>query len=184
MTVETEVPSARPPQRAPLSAPGPAAAPVEMSPEHAELVAGVKCLQKSGEEMRVAWHAFCDSRGPGHRDPARHPVEFLREFVALSAQGAEAVIAAVGGNPESALEAEGVEDLAERVKRAQRSSASWKELWHRACDQEGGGVRDPLKHGAEFLRAFLWRLPGDKRAVMAPGAGDDLAPWPKRARIA
>lgn len=157
---------------------------VELTPEQAELVAGVKSLQKSSEAMREAWHAFCDNKGLGHRDPNRHPAEFLREFMALSSQGADTVIMVAGGPWDASLEAEGQEELVQRVKRAQRSSASWKELWHRLCDERGGGVRDPMKHDGQFLKDFLRSLMGDKRAGTSWEAADDSSPLAKRPRFA
>lgn len=47
------------------------------------------------------------------------------------------------------------EELAAKVKEFQRSGWEAKEAWHSYCDGKGGGVRDPLKHDAAFLRAFL-----------------------------
>lgn len=48
-----------------------------------------------------------------------------------------------------------VEPLIERVKQAQKISEEAKAAWHRMCDEEGGGIRDPRRHDTGFLMRFL-----------------------------
>ena len=46
-----------------------------------DLVAKVKDFQRSHPRSRQAWHDFCDLDGSGIRDPARHQLDFLQEFL-------------------------------------------------------------------------------------------------------
>ena len=50
-----------------------------------------------------------------------------------------------------------------QVKSLQRSSRECHDLWHRTCDARGAGNRDPRRHGASFLGAFL-----EQAAVLDP----------------
>merc|ERR1719215_2331228 len=45
------------------------------------LVAKIKSFQVSGMQEKLAWGAFCEKHGGNVRDPVRHPVEFLHQFV-------------------------------------------------------------------------------------------------------
>lgn len=45
--------------------------------------------------------------------------------------------------------------LVQQVKVIQRSSDALKAVWHRWCDEEKGGIRDPSRHDIEFLQRFL-----------------------------
>eukprot|EP00418_Pyrodinium_bahamense_P016798 CAMPEP_0179102390 /NCGR_PEP_ID=MMETSP0796-20121207/47388_1 /TAXON_ID=73915 /ORGANISM="Pyrodinium bahamense, Strain pbaha01" /LENGTH=588 /DNA_ID=CAMNT_0020800265 /DNA_START=55 /DNA_END=1821 /DNA_ORIENTATION=+ len=106
---------------------------------HRELVERVKQLQgQHGELVMRAWHRACDEHGSGIYDPTRHPPDFLRDFL----QEADELIS-------------GTADLVKQVKLAQRGSVDVQEAWHTLCDEEGGGIRDPKRHEAWFLRRFL-----------------------------
>lgn len=57
------------------------------------LVNQVKQHQRSSQEFKESWWSFCDSHGNGVRDPARHPAEFLQQFlssVGMLLDGSEA----------------------------------------------------------------------------------------------
>ena len=45
--------------------------------------------------------------------------------------------------------------MVDKVKALQQRSHECKDLWHRECDALPGGHRDPLRHKAYFLEAFL-----------------------------
>ncbi len=42
--------------------------------EHATLVQLVKVMQRGSEVARLRWHDFCDIRGGGIRNPAKHSI--------------------------------------------------------------------------------------------------------------
>eukprot|EP00933_Yihiella_yeosuensis_P010695 TRINITY_DN11748_c0_g1_i1.p1 TRINITY_DN11748_c0_g1~~TRINITY_DN11748_c0_g1_i1.p1 ORF type:complete len:1088 (-),score=212.75 TRINITY_DN11748_c0_g1_i1:241-3504(-) len=46
-----------------------------------QLVARVKQIQRSGPDAKELWYKFCEDTKTGNRDPARHTVESLRNFV-------------------------------------------------------------------------------------------------------
>lgn len=48
-----------------------------------ELVAQIKALQRSSQEAKEAWWAFCDESSGGVRDPARHDENILAQFISL-----------------------------------------------------------------------------------------------------
>lgn len=45
--------------------------------------------------------------------------------------------------------------LVQQIKEMQRSDPTAKEQWGEYCTAEGGNVRDPSKHEAKFIRAFI-----------------------------
>jgi len=53
---------------------------IDTSPK-GQLVEKIKTLQRSGDEMKQAWWAFCDGRLGGIRDPNRHEMETLQAFL-------------------------------------------------------------------------------------------------------
>lgn len=62
--------------------------------EHESLILQVKARQQEGTRERNQWNYFCDcnsevldDRGQGIRDPARHPVMFLKAFFAALENG-------------------------------------------------------------------------------------------------
>lgn len=65
--------------------------------------------------------------------------------------------------------------LVARVKEGQRSSPEWKRRWWRHCDAYGGGVRDPNRHEAAFIRQFLEGVSPEGGAPDAPAAVPGLA---------
>lgn len=46
-------------------------------------------------------------------------------------------------------------ELVQAVKAAQRASDANRERWHKFCDEEGGGIRDPARQSALHLQRFL-----------------------------
>merc|ERR1719221_1737600 len=46
-------------------------------------------------------------------------------------------------------------ELVNKVKAFQRADQQCKDAWHRYCDEQLSGVRDPSRHEAETLRTFL-----------------------------
>lgn len=108
-----------------------------------ELIKKIKEFQKSGEEQKQTWWAFCDSQGGGNRDPARHETEVLQGF--LAEQG----IQGVQGN--AFLKSE----LVNKIKAFQRSSEEQKQAWWDFCDGQEEQKRDPAFYDAKVLQKFL-----------------------------
>jgi len=50
-------------------------------PEKDALVSRVKAYQRSGDEQKQTWWTYCDTMLGGKRDPAKHDVATLQEFV-------------------------------------------------------------------------------------------------------
>lgn len=46
-------------------------------------------------------------------------------------------------------------DLVNQIKEMQRSNPDAKQAWWTYCDEQLGGVKDPRRHGAEVLQAFI-----------------------------
>eukprot|EP00411_Alexandrium_monilatum_P071112 CAMPEP_0175570556 /NCGR_PEP_ID=MMETSP0096-20121207/42054_1 /TAXON_ID=311494 /ORGANISM="Alexandrium monilatum, Strain CCMP3105" /LENGTH=158 /DNA_ID=CAMNT_0016873945 /DNA_START=31 /DNA_END=504 /DNA_ORIENTATION=- len=107
------------------------------------LVGEVKRLQRASTKFRDAWTAHCEGELGGVRDPNRHDVAVLQDFMDWwVAEGGEADDA-----PPSAL--------VDKVKRLQRSNGPAKQAWIAYCDEELGGKHDPNRHPASALQAFL-----------------------------
>lgn len=131
------------------------------------LVQRVKDHQRLGPAQKEQWHSYCDTRLGGIRDPNRHNVGALEDF--LISSGSVGPAGAVAAAPRVA----GVESLdpikdklVQEVKTFQRTGHSAREAWQNYADQNLGGSRDPARHDAVTLRHFLKQH--------GPGAGDLL----------
>lgn len=51
--------------------------PREMDPHKAQMVQRIKSFQKASVEQKEIWYSFCGTV----KDPARHPVAFLEDFI-------------------------------------------------------------------------------------------------------
>lgn len=65
---------------------------VELSPEredsgHECFVQQVKELQRQSENARQAWKTHCDSHGEGIRDPRKHSIQYLQDFLSAHSAG-------------------------------------------------------------------------------------------------
>ncbi|CAJ1377117.1 unnamed protein product, partial [Effrenium voratum] len=61
--------------------------PIEAAPpEKTALVDKVKTLQRTSPELKEAWWMFCDTQSAGMKDPGRHSVESLEQFLATHGQ--------------------------------------------------------------------------------------------------
>lgn len=132
--------------------PGAPTAPLTESSE--DLVNQVKNAQRRSEDWKDAWHKLCDSEGGGVRDPGRHSPPLLMRFLEACERSPQNVHQALGLPPTAPINHE----LVQQVKQAQRMHEGWKEVWHRMCDTEQGGCRDPNRHPEEFLRRYLATL--------------------------
>eukprot|EP00450_Noctiluca_scintillans_P026488 CAMPEP_0194532238 /NCGR_PEP_ID=MMETSP0253-20130528/69761_1 /TAXON_ID=2966 /ORGANISM="Noctiluca scintillans" /LENGTH=412 /DNA_ID=CAMNT_0039377669 /DNA_START=1 /DNA_END=1236 /DNA_ORIENTATION=- len=149
-----------------------------------QLVERVKSAQRQSSVWKEAWHRYCDAvPSPGQtvatRDPAKHQLDFVTRFVAMMEVVAPLVVGqpVIGGLPRSIVSTTRLAgkggnlgprvvqagtapaQLVERVKEVQKLSQEHRQLWHQYCDIEGGGVRDPSRHNAEYLEQFFSQVP-------------------------
>eukprot|EP01060_Flectonema_neradi_P003907 TRINITY_DN12561_c0_g1_i3.p1 TRINITY_DN12561_c0_g1~~TRINITY_DN12561_c0_g1_i3.p1 ORF type:complete len:389 (+),score=49.61 TRINITY_DN12561_c0_g1_i3:71-1237(+) len=106
--------------------------------ERLDLQDNIKRRQREWKGYREYWSEFCHSNGVRTMDPAKHNVEFLRR--------------ALIPPDENHLELVGI------IKEHQRRSPQFKEDWSRYCQACGCGVRDPYRHGPEFLTVAIRQL--------------------------
>lgn len=139
------------------------------------LVEKIKTLQKSDESAKQQWWAYCDSKGNGTRDPSKHNVPFLKNFITTYESGAGFELSAYQ-NGDTSFQA-----MVAEVKRLQKSDTDFKGQWWAYCDAEGNGIHDPTKHDANFLQTFLANFHAGMRfesslsftEVLRPGATQD-----------
>lgn len=155
-------------------------APASSSPAPNRLVDQVKHLQRTSKALKAQWHQACDAEKGGVKDPSRHDIAFLQQF--LNSPQVTAALATLqpetaggGGFGGKGNSLPGLQELSDpmhvalvhQVKKAQRSGL--KEIWWQHCDAEAGGVRDPARHPVTSLRRFL-------ESVELPEGGEDLTP--------
>lgn len=117
----------------------------EMS-EIMKLSQKVKNGQRSSDEFKQAWWAYCDGKST-KRDPMQHDVESLQTFLASA--------------PAVALPEDDSDHQAkvQQIKAGQRSSPVYKEAWWAYCKENGKTIFDPSKHDSAFLDQFLTTAP-------------------------
>lgn len=115
-----------------------------------ELISQVKCAQRQSPSLKDMWHELCDAQGGGIRDPGRHTDDFLHDFLdQVRATDPDISL------PSLFTDTEEKRNLVGQVKRSQIANEHWKHQWHEFCDTHGNGIRDPTRHGANFLQQFL-----------------------------
>eukprot|EP00927_Polykrikos_kofoidii_P044722 TRINITY_DN38610_c0_g1_i1.p1 TRINITY_DN38610_c0_g1~~TRINITY_DN38610_c0_g1_i1.p1 ORF type:complete len:233 (-),score=40.58 TRINITY_DN38610_c0_g1_i1:244-942(-) len=114
------------------------ALPVDMN----SMVERIKEMQRTDPTAKEQWGAYCDNQGGGVRDPAKHDVIFLQDFLSRYRSGVR-------------LESADKVNLALLFKEGQRKSHNWKRAWAAYCQLYGQGKNDPTKHDAQFLTGFL-----------------------------
>lgn len=120
-----------------------------------QLVQAVKMFQRQGEQNKEAWASFCEQSLQGVRDPARHEVAVLQQF--LMSHGALPVTTASGcaGGCVGMPSVDPIKDaLVSRVKAFQRMGESQREQWGAWADEHLAGKRDPARHEAQVLQHF------------------------------
>lgn len=108
-----------------------------------ELVAQIKVFQRSGEEQKQTWWAFCDSQPGKNRDPARYEVDVLQGFVQ------EHGMPGLQGNEKERAE------LVAKIKGFQKSGEEQKQTWWTFCDGQAGKKRDPALYTVDILQTFV-----------------------------
>merc|ERR1712228_7044 len=128
-----------------------------------QLTEEVKEFQRSSLPNSKVWRRYCDDYGDGTYDPSAYNGSFLRAFLA-SAAGQTSKgggKSSKGGGKIGKGGGKGQGSLTERVKELQRSGENFAEAWREYCDEYGGGLYDPSKHDAAFVRAALKTLAND-----------------------
>lgn len=128
-------------------------------------VIAVKQFQKQSEENKQIWATFCDMNLGGMRDPARHDISTLQNFL-LSNGVTPPSTTGVGvgvARPSSAhshygsqavVPPPGAEGLVARIKEFQRQGEAQRENWGRFADEQLGGRRDPARADPYMLQEF------------------------------
>lgn len=158
----------------------------------AELVEQIKSLQRSDQDMKQAWGAYCDQQLGGVRDPNRHDVGALQAFLSSYSSGPGATSYNGSGSRGTSYAAapwnmQGQDEdqvaLAQQVKDLQRSDPECKQAWAEYCDSSLGGTRDPNRHDAGTLQGFLdaytagHLAPARGKVSYAESVADAVAPW-------
>lgn len=133
--------------------------------EHQDLVHHIKEMQRGDPSAREQWTAYTDSFGGGRKDPAKHPVHFLQDFLAQWETGSKVLQGGVIGGED--LDEAQIISFAVRV--LQRRSPGVKELWRHYCETFGGGTYDPTKHDVNFVVEFFDHL--GNAALKSVGSG-------------
>merc|ERR1712096_584299 len=108
------------------------------------LVNRVKAYQKEGPEQKELWGAHCDQNLGGVRDPARHDVEVLQNF--MRTYGVSETVRPVLHQADPMKE-----QLVERVKVFQRSGEVGRDAWL----EFAGSTLDPNRKTAQELLEFI-----------------------------
>jgi len=102
----------------------------------------VKRLQRNEPNAKEQWYSWCEQYGEGKRDPGKHSEEFLQTFLSSYKTGMR-------------LPQECEQLKVENVTKAlQRRSRTFKEVWQKYCDVQGGGKHDPAKHQSQYHMEF------------------------------
>jgi|UniRef100_A0A7S4LBA0 hypothetical protein len=160
------------PRPTPSKRPGQPTSPPYGSPaataEHQLLVTQVKQLQQSSQQGKQAWATWCIQWGGGNRDPNRHDVSFLKDFLYMNGVGTPGL--GMGGmgmqpgmpvHPAMQMQMLGTgvgpvkEKLVKQIKELQRSSPEMKQNWQDYCVKYGQGRQDPMRHDVAFLQQFM-----------------------------
>lgn len=129
----------------------------------------VKTGQRQSPNWKAAWQAYCSTHGVNKFDPGLCESSFITAFI--DCVGSMALMGISGGAshkrpldsncmPATKRQATGPVDpdkaeFVDRIKALQRSSPDAKQAWWDYCDQKLSGIRDPNRHDAETLRAYL-----------------------------
>lgn len=149
-----------------------------------QLVAAVKAFQRIGPGNKDMWATYCDKAYAGTRDPSRHDVTSLQTFLMSYAAGGGCAWGGMegppmkrmnlGGGMSAATSGGGKDWLIGQVKAFQRQGPQYQEMWAQFCDGQCGGTRDPNRHEAASLEAFL------VEQGLMEGSGSSGGEWQKQ----
>mmetsp|Transcript_62168 Transcript_62168/g.108747 ORF Transcript_62168/g.108747 Transcript_62168/m.108747 type:complete len:266 (-) Transcript_62168:79-876(-) len=115
-----------------------------------DLVQQIKDLQRSDQEAKAQWWAYCDSEGAGVRDPAKHKNGFVQSFLSSYNSGVRYEVSKpeVGAGGDAG-------DLAGFIKEGQRKSQPFRNAWGQYVSMNGNGKNDPTLQTPAVLVGFL-----------------------------
>jgi len=142
------------------------------------IAAFIKEGQRKSQKWREAWQKYCAVYGKNINDPARHSEPILVKFLDLVGRHAVGDLDVQGEQQGIDFERKGIKraaalseweppakrgvavpaetaGLVAQIKELQRGSQEMKEAWWKYCDESLAGARDPARHDAATLRAFL-----------------------------
>jgi hypothetical protein len=126
---------------------------VGMDSEKEALVMSIKSFQRLGTQQKETWGGYADKYLGGVRDPSRHDVATLQEFI--NQHGVEQVAPAASGPGRSwgpmSMGGMDMDSLVQRIKQYQKGSTEQRDAWYSFC----GGTRDPARHSADKLQEFI-----------------------------
>lgn len=138
-----------------------------VSSEKDQAVAQMKAFQRMGQEQKELWDHYSDTYLQGVRDPSRHDLATLQEFMAnhhipptpLSGLLARGSGGGGGAGPSTMTGLGGIGNsekmqLVNQVKAFQRMGVEQKDLWTAYADTFLRGVYDPSRHEADILQEF------------------------------
>lgn len=108
-----------------------------------ELINKIKALQRSSQELKLAWWAFCDSQPDQKRDPAEYEEDVLHSFLAQ-----HGILFAPGTMEQKNM-------LVTKIKDFQKSGEKQMEQWLAYCATQMDQSRDPALHEVGVLAAFV-----------------------------
>jgi len=119
-----------------------------------DLVSQVKQLQRNNPIAKEQWILYTETRGGGHRDPARHPPEFIKEFLTAFGNSAFGMVGSQG-----VLVNEETPDLSELITVIMKKSQLFKNSWTQFCSARGGQASsDPSQQDKLFQVSFFHAL--------------------------
>jgi len=149
--------------------------------EKTDLASRVQDALTNSSLVLEAWNEFCDSKGCGVRDPARHMASFLSRFLAnVERDGLIDADEGADEPPPRGRPHGANNELVFEVRSTMSSSRHAHDTWNRLCDEKGGGIRDPSRHPPGFLRQFLAGL----ECLGPPKAREEPRQEPRRERRA
>merc|ERR1719245_1980977 len=122
------------------------------------LVARIKHGQRYSEAFKEAWIRYCDENANGFKDPTRHSIEFLREFLMMAP------------DVQTCDDDEEHREIVNRIKDGQRSDEAYKQAWWKYCEDNGSTLMDPVKHEKAFLKSFINSYEKGSAIASGPGA--------------
>lgn len=140
------------------------------SRRHEKLVDIVQRLNKSSKSNRTLWNDFICGRA---HDPKAYSVNELQSFVDKAKAGCH-------NDRESQTDLTEKELLIIRLKEVQRAHQPVAgDEWNEYCDAEGGGIRKPSRHDADFIRRFLTEVWQGPEVMNLPPRGQRRPAEPK-----
>lgn len=130
-------------------------------------VTEVKNMQRNNHLAKLSWWEYCDTHYGGVRDPNRHEIEVLSDFITSFNAGAlppptEQPAQQSKGKGGKGAWSMGVMNVpagpatpADLMRFSQRQSQGWKEAWQMYCSAYGTGKFDPHTYDPSFIQCFL-----------------------------